>query len=838
MRFEIVVAKHPARAVGHSRSPSPPGSTGGSDLLARGEARRAARDVLDAFLDAAFGREGVREMHASFVLRDLALALVGLSASPRAKASVRFFDVPWELAIERFGATACLSVYRAGPEPLVAIYDRAVPFDEIVTAASDVFDGFIGDGSTHVRAREELGSAVAQLRALGPAGHGGDVAVPLPTAVSVEPDRDSPLSFGVEFAIREGIVSRLVSRGAEPDAESSAARLDAVERSDLHALLFRGRMRAEIHGRAIDLGECHPVLVAERLVDLGRRAFDAWERGLPFHARVVAGGVTVGVRVRSDGELALTLGAAPGSARHAVHTFPALGVVDVLEATLGFGRALVRAILRRDRSQSANLRLSAFRRALREASEALSHASQTDAKINPTPEPYRAFAAFAALEETRQVGPPKSPASRLSYAPRWRAIIPGIDLRSTYLCGDRVVVGAASEMWALDRASGRVLWRTDVPRGTSFVTPGGIARLATDGALLVFDFATGECALRTRIAPRVGGGVAGAVVHLPGLPRLVIVTEGDHHLVAIDLATGEPRWRWSWGATRGPTRGAPRIKRAGRLLYFTSGDGALTALDVMMGAVVWRVRDRLRFRTPPTVVRDALFVVSGGAHGVARLYCIDPYAGHVRWATGLADPSAPCTVQGAPIVAGGAVAVPIRRKQGLALAAFRLDDGSALAPAHRTDGALGPDAAVGTSWLAVDDAFIGNAPTGEIVAVDATSGELRWRHVLGPRPLEADVPRRLEPVLRCGALFVPCSLVSHGTRGAPAPKETETVNGRHAAAGVCILRPSDGALIGSIAPAGAIPDLLRVDERCDVYVAEESGHLAAFGARSRLSIVV
>jgi outer membrane protein assembly factor BamB len=854
MRFEIVVAKHPARAVGLSRFPSPPASSGGADPLARSECRRAARDVLDVFIDGANLPPGVREMHRAFVLRDLALALVQLSFAPRAKTCVRFFDDPWELAIERFGATACLSVYRAGPQPVVSIYDRAVAFDAIVAAARDVIDALITDASTQDRARVELVSAVGQLHALVPGGPGGDVAVPVPTAVSVEPDRDSPLSFGAEFAIREGIPSRLVARGrdaspeargrdASPEArgrdaspEACGAGFDAVERSDVHALLFRGRMRAEIHGRAIDLGDGHPVLVAERLVELGRRAFDAWERGLPLHARVEAGGVLVGVRVRADGELALTLGAAPGGARRAVHTFPALGVVDVLEATLAFGRALVRAILRRDRSQSANLRLSAFRRALRESTEALHHASQTDAKINPTPEPYRAF---AALEETRQVGPFPLPASRLRYAPRWRAIIPGIDLRSTYLCGDRVVVGAASEMWALDRASGRVLWRTDVPRGTSFVTPGGIARLATDGALLVFDFATGECTLRTRIAPRVGGGVAGAVVHLPGLPRMVIVTEGDHHLVAVDLATGEPRWRWSWGATRGPTRGAPRIKRAGRLLYFTSGDGALTALDVMMGAVVWRVRDRLRFRTPPTVARDALFVVSGGAHGVARLYCIDPYAGHVRWATGLADPSAPCTVQGAPIVAGGAVAVPVRRKQGLVLAAFRVDDGSALGPAHRTDAPLGPAAAVGTSWLAVDDAFIGNAPTGEIVAIDATSGELRWRHVLGPRPLEADVPRRLEPVLRCGALFVPCSLVPHGTGGGgPAPNETETSNGRHAAAGVCILRPSDGSLIGSIAPAGAIPDLLRVDERCDVYVAEDSGHLAAFGARSRLSIVV
>jgi hypothetical protein len=125
----------------------------------------------------------------------------------------------------------------------------------------------------------------------------------------------------------------------------------------------------------------------------------------------------------------------------------------------------------------------------------------------------------------------------------------------------------------------------------------------------------------------------------------------------------------------------------------------------------------------------------------------------------------------------------------------------------------------------VDDAFIGNAPTGEVVAVDATTGELRWRHVLGPRPLEADVPRRLEPVLRCGALFIPCSL----TLGGKHPPEL--------AAGINILRPSDGATLGTIAPTEAIPDLLRVDERCDVYVAEDSGHLIAFGALPRLSLL-
>jgi hypothetical protein len=51
-----------------------------------------------------------------------------------------------------------------------------------------------------------------------------------------------------------------------------------------------------------------------------------------------------------------------------------------------------------------------------------------------------------------------------------------------------------------------------------------------------------------------------------------------------------------------------------------------------------------------------------------------------------------------------------------------------------------------------------------------------------------------------------------------------------------VIRPSDGELLGTIGETDLIPDLLRVDERCDVYLAEESGHLAAFGAQTKLSI--
>ena len=53
---------------------------------------------------------------------------------------------------------------------------------------------------------------------------------------------------------------------------------------------------------------------------------------------------------------------------------------------------------------------------------------------------------------------------------------------------------------------------------------------------------------------------------------------------------------------------------------------------------------------------------------------------------------------------------------------------------------------------------------------------------------------------------------------------------------VHVVRPSDASELG-VLPSDLIPDLLRVDEDLNVYVAEESGHVAAFGVAPRLALV-
>ncbi len=52
-----------------------------------------------------------------------------------------------------------------------------------------------------------------------------------------------------------------------------------------------------------------------------------------------------------------------------------------------------------------------------------------------------------------------------------------------------------------------------------------------------------------------------------------------------------------------------------------------------------------------------------------------------------------------------------------------------------------------------------------------------------------------------------------------------------------MLRPSDGAPLAATLPCGLVPDLLRVDERGWVYVAEESGLLGAYAPVPHLALV-
>jgi outer membrane protein assembly factor BamB len=157
-----------------------------------------------------------------------------------------------------------------------------------------------------------------------------------------------------------------------------------------------------------------------------------------------------------------------------------------------------------------------------------------------------------------------------------------------------------------------------------------------------------------------------------------------------------------------------------------------------------------------------------------------------------------------PLLSDRAIIIPTRDRRGTGALAFDAHSGSPL-----WDHEPGLSGAA-SAWFCVEDKVIVNSASGTLICLHAQTGEVIYNLVFS-RQVEGDQPRRLEPILRNGALFVPQHQVQ-------------------------VVRPATGELIGEV-PCDLIPDLLRVDESCNVYLAEESGHLAAYGVAPKLELV-
>lgn len=742
------------------------------------------------------------EREALALVVDLSYAIADLCGAKRTRVALRatFSNEPWEIGLERVGSDVLASLVQPSAVPEVALHERRVDGETLCSRLLAAIDSLAG--------RNENSRIVPTMVALdesspSPALYGeparlasarDHLASSLPfvaeedaaevSLVSVEPTGELPITIAADIMMRS--------------PAPAAAAETGVLRADLFALMFRGKLRVIVSDHARELSDVHVFLFAEQLVEITIEAVTAWMLGRAYYRRLTVGGAVCAVRVQGEGHASLSLGSPRRGSdeRGHVWTFPAVDVGALAQSVIAFGRALARSVVRRDRSQAQNLRLHAFRGKVRELGDRLRDTTRDDSKINESPEGYRAFAA-----SLRQPPPPPEDdsitTSRLRYSPRWLAAIPSIDLRSTFLCGDALVIGATRELHCLDRRTGEVAWSKPVSRGASVLTPLGLARIEAEGALHLHDLQTGEILWTTGLTPRAGSSASGVVVATPGLPRMLVVSEGARHLAAVDLHGGEIRWRFA--SRRG---GNFKIRRAGKLLVVASGEPALVALDVLTGDVVWRFCDRRRFASHVAVDHDALFAVSGdGAfieRGGARLHHLDPWSGALRFSI---DLPAQLTPVGAPLLTANSVVIVTHGRRGTGLVGF-----------DRATGALRFDViacASAASCLVVDDTIILNSEGGELVAIDANDGSTRYRHALGTA--DGDKPRRLEPLLRSGALFVPQSELF-------------------------VVRPRDGKLLGRV-PADLVPDVFRVDEKCDVYVLEESGHVGAFATGPRLRLV-
>ncbi len=228
----------------------------------------------------------------------------------------------------------------------------------------------------------------------------------------------------------------------------------------------------------------------------------------------------------------------------------------------------------------------------------------------------------------------------------WKTAIPGAGWSSPIVFGDRVFVttttdeGASCRVLSLDRATGRVLWNTEVFRQVpknkqgknSYATP----TPATDGKLVYAVFAGGSFA-----ALRFDGSVAWVNHDFPyysqhGLGNSPILyedllimpfdgsSEGDDKtvgwrtpwdrglLVALDKATGRVRWKGSRGQSR-IAHATPNVFTQGGKSQIVSGAGdVVQGFDPATGRRLWSVYSQGEGVVPSIVVGDGLVFTASG----------------------------------------------------------------------------------------------------------------------------------------------------------------------------------------------------------------------------------
>jgi outer membrane protein assembly factor BamB len=734
--------------------------------------------LFDVIVDGVNITARLGEGQALALLSDLGSAVSSLARGKRDRETLQLYtdDEAWEIGLEADGGDVLVSVFRSGPSPQVAVHERRVELLELRRAILVALQ----EAPLH-QAPAAIVAALGSTRRLLDTPYPSFGRRPLTrTSTTIAPRALGGLSFAATSSLRCVAAQALNAQGSE------------LERADLHSLLGRGAFALTCRNKTVPLGEACLFLLAERLVMLGDDVFDAWRAQRAVFRRASVDGVHLSVRRGpGDGPVTLSVRARDASESEQL-SFPELDARTFVGAAARFALALAEAYRSNDPGQGRNLRLKALVRAATALADSLADSIADDSLRNPEPESYRSFGLPRPRSERGMWGS----GGKMRFLPRWVATVPNIDLRATFQCGERLIVGSQRETASIQRATGQVLWRVPTPRAASVVTPLGLARLHPDGTIVLHDLDNGEARFTTHVAPRANGGATGALVNAAGLPRLLVVAEGDRSVTAIDLVSGDVRWRYT---ARRPAN--YRVRRAGKLILVAGGDSALLALDVTTGEVVWRVRCRLPFSGDMSIDHDAVFALSGGPIGPTRLHHVDLWSGEVRWSKEVDERPAPGQC---PLLAASIVAIPTRDRRGMGVSAY-----------DRVSGALGWEQAPGlasptTAFLAVDDTLIANSASGALLCLDATTGTLRYNQVFS-RHVDADQPRRLEPVLRNGALFVPQHQVH-------------------------VVRPRDGEVIGTI-PSDLIPDLLRVDEHCNVYVAEESGHVAAFGVAPRLTLV-
>lgn len=221
----------------------------------------------------------------------------------------------------------------------------------------------------------------------------------------------------------------------------------------------------------------------------------------------------------------------------------------------------------------------------------------------------------------------------------WRtSVAPGQS--SPILTRDRIFLSAVEGdgLWVicLDRSSGDLLWKQEVPRPRSEVvhrangpaspTPvtdgSNVYAFFGDFGLISFD-AQGRERWRLPLGPFINPmGQAASPVLADGRVLMICDQESGSFFVAVDQMTGEVLWRVERpGFTRGFSTPVLYRPKGGALQALVAGSHQLTAYSVDRGEEIWWVRGLTwQMKSTPVIHRETLYLNgwAGGADDSQR----------------------------------------------------------------------------------------------------------------------------------------------------------------------------------------------------------------------------
>lgn len=387
----------------------------------------------------------------------------------------------------------------------------------------------------------------------------------------------------------------------------------------------------------------------------------------------------------------------------------------------------------------------------------------------------------------------------VGWSTRWSVVLPSLDAENCHLSGGLFVATTEDSLAVLDRERGDALFVAKVRSLFTLASPRGILTVSDKGEAVLREPRSGDVLFETPLDSKDRKVTGGMLLTGHNLIEAAILFEGRDALTALDLRTGAPRFRFVQ-----PGPGTLKCEREGRVLVIVAADGTVSALDAVTGSIAWRFADDVHAVLPPVILGERAFVVSGEPkHGVHELIALDLYGGTALFRAELGGTASVVKA------AGGRIVVAIDAGDQKQLCAFDAETGAELWT--RTDPGVGAGAGV----LACGGKLFVNTALGRLSAIDLATGRTEWQRVLSGAETD-DVPRRLDPVMHAGVLFVPSGTIH-------------------------VLRPDDGASVGSRSkgglPADLVADFLRIDDEGWLYVGEESGHLVALSPERRLSLV-